>query len=79
MSVFDVFSQLEELLPVLSGLTGHPEIGILAQRLINLGEEEVARRRAAQGRSRSEILADAAQTFVEAKAANQELKGLGHE
>ncbi len=74
----DIFGTIEELLPILATTTGHPELGLLAQKLIQIGEAELARRQGEQSRTRAEILADAEATFAEAKAANEELKNLGH-
>lgn len=79
MSLFDILNKLEEALPILGGLVGHPELGTLANRLINLAEEEIARRQAQSGMTRTQILEDAAQTFDRAKAENDKLKALGHE
>lgn len=79
MNLFDILDNLERVLPILGGLTGHPELGTLAAKLLQMGEDEIARRQAASGRTRSEILADAESTFVEAKIENEKLKRLGHE
>lgn len=79
MSLFDILNKLEEALPILGGLVGHPELGTLANRLINIAEEEIARRQAQSGMTRPQILEDAAQTFAQAKAENDKLKALGHE
>lgn len=74
-----IISGLEEVLPVLSTLTGHPEIGVLATSLIDKAEAEIARRQAAGGARRGEVLADAAATFTQFKQENADLKKLGHE
>lgn len=79
MSVLDILSRLEELLPILGGLVGHQEVAILGQRLITLAEEEIARRKASSGQSRAEILMDAQTTYQQARQANMDLKTLGHE
>lgn len=79
MSVLDILSRLEELLPILGGLVGHQEVGILGQRLITLAEEEIARRKASSGQSREEILMDAQTAYQQARQANMDLKTLGHE
>lgn len=79
MNLFDILDGLERVLPILGGLTGNPEIGTLAAKLLQLGEDEIARRQSMQGRTRSEILADAESAYVEAKIANEKLKKLGHE
>lgn len=79
MNFADILDRLEELLPILATATGHPEIGVLASRLLNLGEEEWARRSAASGRTRREELADAAATYQTFKTENAALKKMGHE
>ena len=78
MNLFEILDGLERVLPILGGLTGNPEIGSLAAKLLQLGEDEIVRRQAMQGRTRSQILADAESTYVEAKIANEKLKKLGH-
>ncbi len=78
LNLTDIFGTIEELLPILATVSGHPELGLLAQKLIAIGEEELARRQSTQGRTRAEVLADAEATYAEAKIANQELKDLGH-
>lgn len=79
MSLFDILDRLEEVFPILGGLVGHPELGTLANRLVNLAEEEIARRQEQSGQTRAQVLSDAAETFDKAKAENDKLKRLGHE
>jgi hypothetical protein len=79
VNLFDILDGLERVLPILGGLTGNPEIGSLAAKLLQLGEDEIQRRMATSGRPRSEVLADATAVYAEAKTANDELKKLGHE
>lgn len=75
----DIINRLEDLLPIIATATGHPEIGVLASRLLNLGEEEWARRSTASGRTRAEELADATVTYQTFKSENAALKKMGHE
>jgi hypothetical protein len=75
----DLFNTLEEFIPLFAGLTGHPELGVLAQKLINIGEEELQRRMRQTGMTRAEILQDAAATYAQLKAENDALKRAGHE
>lgn len=79
MNLFDILDELERLLPVIGTMTGHPEAGALAARLIDLGEEEIQRRMAKTGRSRSEELADAKATYATFRTENEALKKMGHE
>lgn len=79
MSLFDILDELERLLPVIGGIAGHAEVGSLAARLIQMGEDELQRRMAKSGRSRSEELADAKATFATFKTENAALKQMGHE
>jgi hypothetical protein len=78
VNLHDILGDLQTALPILGTLVGHPEIGVLAQRLITLSEDEIARRQSDTGKTRSEILAEAAATWEAAKAANDELKQAGH-
>jgi hypothetical protein len=79
VNLFDILDGLERVLPILGGLTGNPAIGTLAAKLLQIAEDEIRRRQASTGQTRSEILADAENTFIEAKLANERLKQLGHE
>lgn len=79
MNLADIFKGLEELLPVLGTMTGHPELAQLAAKLLDMGQDELERRRGQSGRSRAEELADAKATFAQFKKENEELKRLGHE
>lgn len=79
MKFSDLFSTVEQFIPLFAGLTGHPELGMLAQKLISIGESEVQRRMAATGKTRAEVLADASATWQQLKIENDELKKLGHE
>lgn len=79
MNLFDILDGLERVLPILGTVAGQPEIGLLAAKLLDMGEKELERRKSTTGRTRTEILADARATFAEAKEANDDLKGLGHE
>lgn len=79
MNLFDILDGLEKMLPILSGITGHPELGILAGKLLQMAEDEITRRQAQSGMTRAQILEDAANTFALAKAENDKLKRLGHD
>lgn len=78
MNFSDIIAGIEQALPILAGLSGHPELGVSGQRLISIAEAEIARRQSATGKTRAEILAEAAATFAEARKANEELRNLGH-
>jgi hypothetical protein len=79
MNLFDIVDEVQRLLPVIGGMTGHPEVGSLLARLIELGEEEARRRMQATGGTRAEVLADATATFARFKIENAALKKAGHE
>lgn len=79
MNFADIIAALEQVLPILAGLSGHPELGILGQKLIDLAEAEIRRRQQSTGQTRAEILADAAATYQKAREENEKLKKLGHE
>ncbi len=79
MNLMDILNGLEKALPLLGTITNHPELGVLGQRLLDIAETEIERRQHLTGRTRSEILADAAVAFQEARTANAALKALGHE
>lgn len=79
MNWSDLFNTLEEFLPLFAGLTGHPELGILAQKLINIGESELERRMQQTGMTRTEVLQSAAAAYAQLKTENDALKRAGHE
>lgn len=79
MNLFDILDGLERVLPILGGLTGNPALGVLAGKLLQMAEDEIARRQAQSGMTRTQILEDAANTYALAKAENDKLKKLGHE
>jgi hypothetical protein len=79
MSVLSIIRSLEEYLPILATLTGHPELAALAQKLIDIGEDEVNRRQGESGLTRTQELAAAANDYAAAKEENDKLKALGHE
>jgi len=75
----DIISGLEDVLPILATLTGHPEIGVLGSKLLQLGERELERRMAASGLDRAHELAEATVTYQQFKIENAALKKMGHE
>lgn len=79
MNWSDLFDSLYKLIPLLSTVAGHPELGALAEKLIEIGEEEIARRMAEKGQTRAEVLADADATWQRAITGADELGKLGHE
>jgi hypothetical protein len=74
-----LFDTLQEFIPLFAGLTGHPELGALAQRLIHIGENELQRRMQQTGKTRTEILQEAAAAYVQLRTENEALKRMGHE
>lgn len=79
MNWADLFNTIEQFIPLFAGLTGHPELGKLAQGLINIGEDEIQRRMNQSGMTRAQVLADAAATYETLKTENEALKKMGHE
>lgn len=79
MNWADIFSTIEQFLPLFAGLTGHPELGILAQKLIKIGESEIQRRMNQTGMTRAQVLAEAAAAYETLKTENEALKKMGHE
>lgn len=78
MNIFDILTDLEQVLPVLGTVVGHPELGPLVQHLVDIAEAEIHRRASSSGKTRSEVLADAAAAFTEAREENDKLSQLGH-
>lgn len=79
MDIFDIINGLEKVLPIIGTATGNPELGVLAAKLLDMSEQEIQRRMASSGRTRSEELADAQATYAQFRKENAELKALGHE
>ena len=79
MSIFDILDGLEKVLPILGGITGNPELGTLAGKLLQMGEDEIKRRMAQNGMTRAQVLADAENTYIQFKVENEALKKMGHE
>lgn len=63
MSVVDTIQNLSKVIPVLGNVTGHPEIGSLAQKLLDIGTAEAARLAADSGKTTDEILQEASATW----------------
>lgn len=79
MNWSDLLGTLQQFIPLFAGLAGHPELGLLAQKLIDIGEDEIQRRMASSGMTRTQVLQDAAATYQQLKTENDALKRLGHE
>lgn len=79
MNWTDLLGTLQQFIPLFAGLAGHPELGLLAQKLIDIGEDEIQRRIASSGMTRTQVLQDAATTYAQLKVENDALKKLGHE
>jgi len=67
---------LQTVLPILGQLTHKPEITKLVGELTSIAEAEIARRISQTGKTRAEILADAASTWDEAISGANDLKNL---
>lgn len=79
MNWAELLGTLQQFIPVFAGLAGHPELGLLAQKLIDIGEDEVQRRMGSSGMTRTQVLQDAAATYAQLKIENDALKKMGHE
>lgn len=76
----DLLNLLEQLLPILGGITGNPALAALVQKLVDMAEEEIQRRMNENpGATRTEILEQARVAYAEARLENEKLKRLGHE
>lgn len=67
---------LQSLLPILGTLTHKPEIAELAQKLITIGEADIARRMAERGQTRDEVLGAAAKDWDAVIKGADDLKAL---
>lgn len=79
MNIWDILDGLEKVLPILGGITGNPTLGTLAAKLLQMGEDEIKRRMAETGMTRSQVLADAETTYNQFKIENAALRKMGHE
>ncbi|MBA3766778.1 MAG: hypothetical protein H0W99_07290 [Acidobacteria bacterium] len=79
MDLAAIFSAVEKVIPILATVAGRPELGVLAQKLIDMGEEEITRRQGEGQLTRTQILQRARDAYAEAKRENEKLKNLGHE
>lgn len=80
MNLSDLFNLLEKLLPIIGTISNRPELAALVQKLVDLAEDEIARRQAENpNATREEVLLDARKAYAEAKIQNEKLKQLGHE
>ncbi len=76
MSIKDTITKLDQLIPVLATLTGHPELGALAQQLINIGNSELQNRAAQTGKTTDEILQEASAEWDAALQNAQNLRNM---
>ena len=74
MSVLEIIQSLDKVIPVLGNLTGHPEIGSLAQKLLDIGTAEAARMAADSGKTTDQILEEASAEWNSAIANAEALK-----
>lgn len=79
MNIFDILDGLEKVFPILGGITGNPALGTLAAKLLQMAEDEIQRRMAANGMTRAQVLADAETAYNQFKLENAALRRAGHE
>ncbi len=76
MSILDAIKRLDDLIPFLATLTGHPELGTLAQQLIDIANGQLEAQAGAGGKTTDQILAEAGAKWDEALANAQSLRNM---
>ena len=76
MSLQDTILALNQLIPVLATLTGHPQVGVLAQQLIAIANGQLQTEAAASGKTTDQLLAEAGATWDAALQNAQNLRNL---
>jgi hypothetical protein len=76
MSLQDTLQALNQLIPVLATLTGHPQVGALAQQLIAIANGQIQSQAAASGKTTEQILAEAGATWDAALQNAQDLRNM---
>ncbi|HEY3038241.1 MAG TPA: hypothetical protein VGJ66_05860 [Pyrinomonadaceae bacterium] len=76
MSLQDTILALNQLIPILGTLTGHPQVGPLAQQLIAIAQGQLASRAAASGKTTEQILAEASATWDKALQNAENLRNM---
>jgi hypothetical protein len=76
VSLQDTILALQQLIPVLATLTGHPQVGALAQQLITIATGQIQSQAAASGKPTEQILAEAGATWDAALQNAQNLRNM---
>lgn len=76
MSILDTIKKLDDLIPFLATLTGHPELGTLAQQLIDIANGQLEAQAGAGGKTTDQILKEAGETWDKALANAQSLRNM---
>jgi hypothetical protein len=63
VSLQDTIQALQQLIPVLATLTGHPQVGVLAQQLISIANGQLQSQADASGKTTAQLLEEAAATW----------------
>lgn len=76
MSILDDILRLNQLLPIIATLTGNPQVGLLAQQLINIAVGQLEAQAGNTGKTTDEILAEASAKWDQALANAQDLRNM---
>lgn len=76
MGLQDTIMSLNQLIPVLATLSGHPEVGALAQQLISIANGQLESQASATGKTTDQLLAEAGATWDAALQNAQDLRNM---
>lgn len=76
MSTSDIIAKLDQLIPILATLSGHPEIADLANKLIGIANGQLATAAADSGKTTEQILQDASAKWDQALQNAQNLRNM---
>jgi len=76
VSILDTIKKLDDLIPFLATLTGHPELGTLAQQLIDIANGQLQAQAGAGGKTTDQILTEAGAKWAKALDNAQKLRDM---